>query len=90
MGSADFLHTTGTVTLHDSDGEALCTIRQGTMPEGDRDGLVLTLANAVYHLLQRAPHLRLSLLADGAPDIWDMLNDQINRQRKAERVARVA
>lgn len=63
----------GTVTLHDEDGGALHTIRYGCMPEGDilgmRDRLVLDVAT----LLTKQP-LAITLLCDGAPEMWALLD----------------
>ena len=64
----------GTVTLHDQQGAALHTIRYGCMPEGDvlgmRDRLVLDTAT----LLSKHP-LELTLLCDGAPEMWGLLDE---------------
>ena len=64
----------GTVTLHDQQGAALHTIRYGCMPEGDvlgmRDRLVLDTAA----LLSQQP-LELTLLCDGAPEMWGLLDE---------------
>jgi hypothetical protein len=71
----------GTVTLHDADGNALHTIRYGTMPQGDVDQLVASMAGDVAKLLEKAPRLRVSTLADGAPEMWNLLDEQFNEER---------
>lgn len=63
----------GTVTLHDGNGTSLHTIRYGCMPQGDPEALCTSMANDVYRMLQRASQLKLSLLADGAPEMWNLL-----------------
>lgn len=63
----------GTVTLHDRHGEALHTIRYGRMPQGDADRLCAGLAGDVWSLFQQRPDLRVSLLCDGAPEMWNLL-----------------
>ena len=63
----------GTVTLHDRHGEALHTIRYGCMPQGDPDRLCAGLAGDVWSLFQQRPDLRVSLLCDGAPEMWNLL-----------------
>ncbi len=64
----------GTVTLHDARGEALHTIRYGTMPAGDAERLCTALADDVLVLRAKQPELRVALLCDGAPEMWNLLN----------------
>jgi hypothetical protein len=64
----------GTVTLHDAEGKALHTIRYGTMPDGDPDALCMGMAGDVLALLDKAPRLKVSLLCDGAPEMWNRLD----------------
>lgn len=63
----------GTVTLHDAKGKALFTIRFGQMPDRDPEDLVNAMANAVYRLREKRPDLALELLADGAHEMWNLL-----------------
>jgi hypothetical protein len=63
----------GTVTIHDEDGEALHTIRYGCMPQGDVIGLRDRLAADVLTLRSKKPPLKLELLCDGAPEMWNLL-----------------
>jgi hypothetical protein len=65
----------GTVTFHDENGDALHTIRYGRMPQGDFQGMGLAMANAVYWALQQRSDLELSLLADGAHEMWALLEE---------------
>ena len=64
----------GTVTLHDKDGEPLHTIRYGTMPNGDPAGLCMGMAEDVMMILAKRPDLKVSLLCDGAPEMWNLLD----------------
>jgi hypothetical protein len=68
----------GTVTLHDSDGKGLQTIRYGLMPHGDPVELVSSLAGDVAKLLEQRPDLRVAALADGAHDLWKLLENWLN------------
>ncbi len=63
----------GTVTMNDSKGKALHTIRFGQMPDGRPEELCNAMANAVYRLREKQPGLQLELLADGAHEIWNLL-----------------
>lgn len=72
----------GTVTFHDAEGEALHTIRYGTMPHGDPVGMCLAMANEVHWGLCKRPGLELMLLADGAPDIWELLDQTFSLLEK--------
>jgi len=62
-----------TVTIHDEDGHALHTIRRGQMPSCDPQDLCNLLANDVLQLRERRSDLRIALLADGAPEMWNLL-----------------
>lgn len=64
----------GTVTLHDKNGEPLHTIRYGTMPDGDPEGLCMGMAEDVAEMLTRRPDLRVALLCDGAKEMWTLLD----------------
>lgn len=62
-----------TLTLHDAKGRALRTLRYGAAPGEDASRLLeRALADAVM-LLQKRPPLRVVLVADGAPEMWNLL-----------------
>ena len=63
----------GTVTLQDETGAALHTIRYGCMPKGDIDGLCKRLAADVATLTSKKRGLKIQLLCDGAPEMWNLL-----------------
>jgi len=69
----------GTVCLHGADGQAIRVLRYGTMPGGDPERLCVGLADDVLQLLAKRPRLRLSLLCDGAPEMWNLLTAQFDR-----------
>lgn len=69
----------GSLTLHDANGDAIHTIRYGCMPKGDSAALANAIANDLYQILQERPDLRVALLADGAPEMWALLEGEINR-----------
>jgi hypothetical protein len=62
-----------TVTLHDGDGKALHTVRRAQMPGFDPQDLCSLMANDVRHLREKRPDLAIALLADGAPEMWNLL-----------------
>ncbi len=68
----------GTVTVHNSDGEALLTLRYGRMPGGDADSLCEAMADDVGALLAKRKKLEVMLLCDGAPEMWNRLKAHIN------------
>lgn len=68
----------GTLTLHDAEGKALHTIRYGTMPAGDVDRLCTALADDALALRADRPDLALVLLCDGAPEMWNLLEDEFD------------
>jgi len=63
----------GTVTIHDDKGASLHTFRFGCMPQGDADALCMDMANYVYLLRERRPDLKIKLMADGVPEMWNLL-----------------
>jgi hypothetical protein len=65
----------GTVTLHDKDGTSLHTIRRGCMPNGNPKLLCQSMANDVLRMIEKQPRLKMMLLADGAPEMWNLLED---------------
>ncbi len=65
----------GTVTLHDEEGEGLHTIRYGCMPEGDVIGLRNRMVADTVTLRSKQPELKLQLLCDGAPEMWNLLEE---------------
>jgi len=64
----------GTVTLHDGAGEAIHTIRYGTMPDGDPQSLCMGMADDVAAILAQWPRLKVELLCDGAKEMWNLLD----------------
>jgi hypothetical protein len=69
----------GTLTLHDADGEPIYTIRYGTMPDGDPQGLCEGMADDVVQMLAQRPDLKVVLLCDGAPEMWNKLDAQFTK-----------
>src|SRR5271166_5602747 len=65
----------GTVTLHDENGVGRHTIRYGCMPEGDLTGLRDRLVADAATLRSKRPDLKLELLCDGAPEMWNLLEE---------------
>jgi hypothetical protein len=70
----------GTVTLHDGDGEAVHTIRYGTMPDGDPCALCEGLASDVLAILRKRRGLTVTLLCDGAPEMWNLLDEAFDTE----------
>lgn len=69
----------GTVTLHDANGDAIYTIRYGTMAAGDPEGLCEGMAGDVVELLAKRPDLKVMLLCDGAPEMWNLLEAEFTK-----------
>jgi hypothetical protein len=65
----------GTVTLHDKNGVGGYTIRYGCMPEGDILGLRDRMVADVATLQSKRPNLKIELLCDGAPEMWNLLEE---------------
>jgi hypothetical protein len=71
----------GTVTLHDDNGAALHTIRYGCMPQGDVIGLRDRLVADVATLASKQPPLKIQLLCDGAPEMWNLLEEGFTQEQ---------
>ena len=69
----------GTVTVHDSRGEVLMTLRHAAMPEDGPDDMLYGMQQDVLGLRARK-RLPLSLLADGASEMWELLDQSFNAQ----------
>lgn len=69
----------GTVTLHDAEGEAIHTIRYGTMPAGDPEALCTGMADDVVEILAQQPDLKVVLLCDGAKEMWNLLDAEFTK-----------
>jgi hypothetical protein len=65
---------TGTVTMHDRNGEALHTIRYGRTPKRGCDELLERMLADVKELLRREPGLKVAVLSDGAVELEDALD----------------
>lgn len=79
----------GTVTLHDETGEALHTIRYGCMPKGDIIGLRDRLVADAATLLSKQPALKLELLCDGAPELWNLLDEGFSQAKFGDEIHRL-
>ncbi len=68
----------GTVTLHDTEGKALSTIRYGRMPHEDGDSLAEALASDALALVQRRRRLNVVTLGDGAEQMQTLLEKHVD------------
>ena len=79
----------GTVTVHGEEGEALHTIRYGAMPGGDVIGLRDRLVADVATLVSKRRDLKLQLLCDGAPEMWNLLEEGFTKERFGSEIHRL-
>lgn len=72
----------GTITIVDEVGDALHTIRYGRMPRETALDLAEGLASDVFalraHARDRGRELAVTLVQDGAPELWNLLDGQLN------------
>lgn len=68
------------VSMVDSEGQTLHTIRYGSMPKIGPVELVEGLASDVMALLAKKKELDVLLVLDGAPELWHLLDGAINRE----------
>jgi len=69
---------TGTVTLHDAEGNGLQTIRYGRTPYEDGEQLAEALASDALALVQRCRRLKVVTPGDGAEDIQRLLAKHVD------------
>ena len=79
----------GTVTVHDENGVGLHTIRYGCMPEGDFIGLRDRLVADASTLLNKGSDLKIELLCDGAPEMWNLLEGGFTAEKFGEDIYRL-
>jgi hypothetical protein len=65
----------GTVTMHDENGVGGHSIRYGCMPDGDVKGLRDRMVADAAMLRSKRPDLKIQLLCDGAPEMWNLLEE---------------
>jgi hypothetical protein len=75
----------GTLTLHDGEGRGLHTIRYARMPSGDPREMATRMATDVSCILRQRPELRVVALADGAPEMWNLLEGALVPELLGER-----
>ncbi len=75
-----------TVSLHDEAREKLHTIRYARMPQSDPTELAECLQSDVFRLLERRPDLKVCLVADGAEEMWNVLETHLNKDTLETRV----
>jgi len=78
-----------TVTVHDSKGEALETLRYGRMPGADVEGLCMGVGDDVARLVERHPDLKVVELCDGAPELWNRLDKELKPEDLGRPVERL-
>jgi hypothetical protein len=78
-----------TVSLHDKDGKALHSIRYGRMPQGDVESLVEGLRDDVKALLAQRPTLQVTVLCDGAREMWNLLGEGLSDEALGRALSRL-
>lgn len=68
----------GTVTIVNSQGEALVTRRYAAPASDDPSGLVSRMTADVRAAVGRNPELSIGLVQDGAPEMWNLVRDGLS------------
>ncbi|MGE0490466.1 MAG: hypothetical protein AB7S38_14765 [Vulcanimicrobiota bacterium] len=91
----------GTVSLTDEYGEGLATRRYAAIPSDGPDDMLHGMMGDVRNALRRNPQLRVGVVQDGAPEMWNLVRaslktaevtewlETIDRYHLNERLARV-
>lgn len=78
-----------TVSYHDKNGKALHTIRYGCMPNEHIESLVEGLRDDVRAMLEQRPELRVSVLCDGAKEMWNLLGAELTEEALGKALQRL-
>lgn len=68
----------GSVTLLDEEGKPIHKICYGRMPKGDPVDLVDGMASDALALLRQRPGLHVTVVNDGAPELWRLMDAKFN------------
>lgn len=77
------------LTLHDRDGRAIETLRYGCMPDDAPEGVAAALLADVEALRARRPDLRVEVICDGAPGLWNLLDGAVAQAGLSDAVRRL-
>jgi len=78
-----------TLTLHDAQGKPLHTIRYGRMHQAEPSELVRGLAMDIAAMREARPDLQVVTLADGAAEMWNLLEGEISEEELGVEVLRL-
>jgi len=67
----------GTITFHNADGEGLVTRRYAGAAHEDAERLVSRVMADLRSGLRQAPSLKVGILQDGAPEMWNLMRSAI-------------
>ena len=74
-----------TVALHDASGNELVTKRYAATPEEDPDQLIDRVFAEVAHLRAQQPSLPFTVVQDGAPEMWNLVQRGVDRHQMRPR-----
>ena len=69
----------GTVSIVDAQGEALVTLRCGATAQDGPDQLIARMMADVRHARGAGRRLRVGIVQDGAPEMWNLMRDGLRR-----------
>jgi hypothetical protein len=75
----------GTVSVVDGDGRALVTRRYGAPAEEGPEAIVARMMADVRHARSLGPRLRVGVVQDGAPEMWNLVCDGLRKLANVRR-----
>jgi hypothetical protein len=69
-----------TVAIHNRDGATLVSKRLGSTAEEGPRSLLDRLGAEVHYMLGHRPDLILTIVQDGAPELWNLVDDWLDRE----------
>ncbi len=75
----------GTVSIVDSDSRALVIRRYGAPAEDGSDEIVARMMADVRHARSLGPRLRIGVVQDGAPEMWNLVGDGLRKLANVRR-----
>jgi hypothetical protein len=78
-----------TIAVHDRDGATLVSKRLGSTADEGPQSLLDRLGAEVHHMFAQRPDLVLTIVQDGAPELWNLVDEWLDRSDTAiDRICR--
>jgi hypothetical protein len=73
----------GTMTFTDRDGQSLLSRRYAVPAHVDPENVLVRMMADLHRALEQQPRLRIAVVQDGAPELWNLMRNALQRELKA-------